>query len=280
MPSTDFGDVAARIATGVSGIRACLIVDRDGLSLGAHPADGEARAREVWDLLERAGDLKRGFVEVGMELWVLSRRGPYGAVAVATPDVKPGLVLDVMDANLLAAEQARVRQASEEPAPPPRSEPVQRPRSPLHPEPRLESTEAPPVAEPVSAEADPAPAEATPVVDLSRVPEPEPAPPEPDPDPEPVREHAEKKLSEEPPPPTEQVPTFQPATTAAPVEDVFVAGVSPAPGPSAEDAPAEPPAPAKKKKPAKRGFRRKSGEVDRVSLAREFGRLMQDEFGV
>jgi hypothetical protein len=59
-----------------------------------------------------------------------------------------------------------------------------------------------------------------------------------------------------------------------------VAGVAPeaAPPPVPQPAPEPPPPPAKK--PARRRFRKKSGEVDRVALAREFGQLMKDEFGV
>jgi hypothetical protein len=76
------------------------------------------------------------------------------------------------------------------------------------------------------------------------------------------------------------VPAFRPAATAAPEGgDVYVAGVAPATGPPPEPEPEEP-APAAAKKPARRRFRRKSGEVDRVALAREFGQLMKDEFGV
>ena len=355
MPSIDFGDVAARIAAGLSGIRACLVVSRDGLTLGAYPADAEERGREVWDLLEQVGDVTRGFVEMGMEMWVLARRGPYGAIVVASPDVRPGLVLDRIEANLVVAEQARAKQAVEEPAPVPRPEPVRRPRSPLHPEPRLDAPEPVPKEEVPESEEPPKEDQAAPVVDLSRVPDHEPAAieavsqpeadpapepmqanmqpqpdpvpepiqantqPEPDPVPQPVQAHVQSnpepaaepahvsfepvhevmKPREEPvrltsapaaagEPAHENVPTFQPASTPEPqVGEVFVAGVSttqpPIPQPQPPSVPAaeaEPSEETSAKKPARRRFRRKSGEVDRVALAREFGDLMKDEFGV
>ena len=107
MAAMDFNDLAARMSAGVAGVRACLILSKDGLSLGAHPADGEARAREAWDALQRIGDPQRGFVDMGTEIWVVATGGAYGAAMVATPEAKPGLLLDRMEAQLLAAEESR-----------------------------------------------------------------------------------------------------------------------------------------------------------------------------
>ena len=134
MSPTEFGDLAARMSAGVAGVRACLILSRDGLSLGAHPADGEAGARKAWDALQRIGDPQRGFVDMGEEIWVVSARGAYAAVILGSPEAKPGVLLDRMEAELAAADVARVSEDSQEG----RSEPKKRPRSPLHPEPRLE----------------------------------------------------------------------------------------------------------------------------------------------
>lgn len=107
MAAMDFNDLAARMSAGVAGVRACLILSRDGLSLGAHPADGEARARQAWDALQRIGDPQRGFVDMGTEIWVVATGGAYGAAMVATPEAKPGLLLDRMEAQLLSAEESR-----------------------------------------------------------------------------------------------------------------------------------------------------------------------------
>lgn len=191
MSATDFGDLAARMSAGVAGVRACLILSEDGLSLAAHPADGEASAREAWDALQQIGDPQRGFVDMGEEIWVVSTRGAYAAIIVASPDAKPGVLLDRMEAQLLAAEQSR---AVDAPAPPSPPEPNGRPRSPLHPEPRQEAQ------------------------------------------PEPVRTGAKGSGAV-----------------------VDLSGTDPA------AAPAAPPS------------RAKSGTVDRVALAREFGRLTDDE---
>ena len=200
MSATEFGDLAARMSAGVAGVRACLILNRDGLSLGAHPADGEARARKAWDMLQRLGDPKRGFVDMGEEIWVVSARGAYAAIVVGSPEAKPGVLLDRMEAELAAADVARAADGDSSGR---RPQPKSRPRSPLHPEPRLEAK-----PEPVKAHAAAGPGK---IVDLSA---------------------------------TETQP---PAGEAPP-----------------------PPAP----KPRRRG---KAGGVDRVALAREFGRLMDDQ---
>ena len=191
------------MSASVAGVRACLILSRDGLSLGAHPADGEARARKAWDALQQIGDPQRGFVDMGEEIWVVSARGAYAAIVVGSPEAKPGVLLDRMEAELAAADEAR----ASEPPPPGPAEPRTRPRSPLHPEPRLEVKPEP--AEPVKARAGGSPAA---VVDLSG---------------------AEPNGS---------------APTPKPVEKP-------------------------KRRPAM------PGDVDRVALAREFGRLMDDEAG-
>ncbi len=107
MFATDFNDLAARMTAGVAGVRACVIVSRDGLSLGASPSDQEARGRQAWDVLQRIGDPQRGFIDMGTEIWVVASGAAYAAVMVATPEAKPGLLLDRMEAELLAAEETR-----------------------------------------------------------------------------------------------------------------------------------------------------------------------------
>jgi hypothetical protein len=118
MAAMDFNDLAARMSGGVAGVRACLILSKDGLSLGVHPADAEPRARHAWDALQRIGDPQRGFVDMGTEIWVVATGGAYGAAMVATPEAKPGLLLDRMEAQLLAAEESRNLEA-QDPAPAP-----------------------------------------------------------------------------------------------------------------------------------------------------------------
>jgi hypothetical protein len=113
MAAMDFNELAARMSGGVAGVRACLILSRDGLSLGVHPADGEPRARHAWDALQRIGDPQRGFVDMGTEIWVVATGGAYGAAMVATPEAKPGLLLDRMEGQLLAAEESRSNESHE-----------------------------------------------------------------------------------------------------------------------------------------------------------------------
>ena len=133
MPPMDFEELAASMTAGLDGVRACLIVSRDGLSLGASPAGAEATARRVWDKLQEIGDPQRGFVDVGTEIWVMARRGKYAAVAVAGPEAKPGRVLDRIETQLAVAEKVIGSLDADEP----RDERAQPPRSPMHPEPRL-----------------------------------------------------------------------------------------------------------------------------------------------
>jgi hypothetical protein len=46
-------------------------------------------------------------MDMSTEIWVVASGAAYAAVMVATPEVKPGLLLDRMEAQLLAAEESR-----------------------------------------------------------------------------------------------------------------------------------------------------------------------------
>lgn len=132
----ELGGLASSLAAGVSDVRGCLILSRDGLVLDSHPESGEVEARHAWMRLGAIGDPERGFAQFGAETWCFVRRGPYAAFAIVGPGARPGLVIDHMEQILLAAEQARGKhQGVREPAPagPP---PTTKPRTPLHPESR------------------------------------------------------------------------------------------------------------------------------------------------
>ncbi|MGH2676149.1 MAG: hypothetical protein ACRDH1_12150, partial [Actinomycetota bacterium] len=145
------------MAAGLDGVRACLIVSGDGLSLGAYPENAEAKAKGVWDRLSAVGDPQRGFFNVGDELWVVARRGWYAALLIASPSVRPGIALDRLESYLKIAEESRVREASEF-GPPAAPEPARRLRTPLHREPKAEPRPQPqPAPEPAPAQ-EPAPA--------------------------------------------------------------------------------------------------------------------------
>jgi len=127
--STDFAALTSAFAAGLPDVRACLIVSRDGLSLGSHPAGEEPRALSVWGRVQELGDVERGFAVVGDELWVFCRRGPYAALAIAGASSRAGVVLDRLEQMALVAEEDRLRKEGLRPAAP---EPPRRGRLSLH----------------------------------------------------------------------------------------------------------------------------------------------------
>lgn len=127
--STDFAALTSAFASGLPDVRACLIVSRDGLSLGSHPAGEESRALSVWGRVQELGDVERGFAVVGEELWVFCRRGPYAALAIAGASARAGVVLDRLEQMALVAEEDRLRKEGLRAAPP---EPPRRGRVSLH----------------------------------------------------------------------------------------------------------------------------------------------------
>jgi hypothetical protein len=140
----DFNALASALGTGLSDIRGCLILSRDGLVLGADPAEGEPAAKAAWLRLAALGEPERGFVQFGTEVWCYVRRGPYAAFALTGVGVRPGLVIDHMEQVLLAAEEARGKglkvdlPAAAQPAAP---APASKPRTTLHPEPKPQTDE-------------------------------------------------------------------------------------------------------------------------------------------
>ena len=129
MESIDFTGLAARAVAGLHEVRACLLASRDGLTLAALPEGGEDLARRALDRLETVGRPERGFLVIGDEVWVVSRRGPYLGIVVAAATAKAGLLLDRLESTLRAAEEARLHAGS---AGPGRPEIPRRPRTPLH----------------------------------------------------------------------------------------------------------------------------------------------------
>jgi hypothetical protein len=129
MESIDFTGLAARAVAGLHEVRACLLVSRDGLTLAAVPEGGEDLARRALDRLDTVGRPERGFLVIGDEVWVVSRRGPYLGIIVAAASARAGLLLDRLESTLRAAEEARLHAGS---AGPGRPEIPRRPRTPLH----------------------------------------------------------------------------------------------------------------------------------------------------
>ena len=131
----DFDALASSLAAGLGDVRGCLVLSRDGLVLGSSPAGAEANATPAWVRFAALGDTERGFAQFGAESWCYVRRGPYAAFAVVGPGARPGLVLDQMDQALLAAEQARAQHEVFGPRAVESTPPTTRPRTLLHPEP-------------------------------------------------------------------------------------------------------------------------------------------------
>lgn len=238
----DFNALAAALWAGIRDARGCLILSRDGLVLGSHPDGAETTAKPAWLKLAGLGDPERGFLQFGTEVWCFVRRGPYAALAVTGPAVRPGPVIDQMEQVLLAAEEARSRREGLK-FPPlivPQA-PTARPRTSLHPEPNPED-------EPLVIHTDPSPTRSTPIPAIQDSPSRAASPP--------VSAPAERPL---------------PAPDRAPM---------PSPQPRSSPPPEEPKDPADEGSPESPagtpGEAEEAGEVDRFSLAREFSRLLQD----
>jgi hypothetical protein len=138
----ELSGLASTLAAGVGDVRGCLILSRDGLVVGSHLPEGERTVRPAWIRFAAVGEPERGFVQFGTETWCYVRRGPYAAFVVVGPGARPGLVIDHMDQLLVSAEEARMNRTGprEDPAVPPA--PSSKPRTQLHPDPR-------PAADPV-----------------------------------------------------------------------------------------------------------------------------------
>jgi hypothetical protein len=107
--SADFTGLTAAVVAGLPEVTACRMVSRDGLPLACQPTAEEDRALERWTRLAAVGDMHRGFVEVGAEMWVFARKGPFGALAIAGAGARAGAILVELEDALTQAESARVR---------------------------------------------------------------------------------------------------------------------------------------------------------------------------
>jgi len=281
----DFNALALLLAQGMADVRGCLILSRDGLVLGAYPAESERTTTRAWIRFATVGDPESGFVQFGTETWCYVRRAPYAGFAVAGAEERAGLVIDHMEQVLLAAEESRSRQeglrATEAATMAPRSEPTSYldlahpPPDPLvidasapvversstgdspDPPPTLSSTEPETIDEPVRDDAETDKRPADPFAELeggANEPEAdspwEPTPPVPLP---------ERERWPRPDPPPDAEPELEPIDEADEGP-----GAGPEPGPGAGFEP-------------KDHAEEKDDDVDRFSLAREFGRLLQGD---
>ena len=104
---SDYSALARRVSSGISGVRGCLMLSRDGMVLGAEPEDVESNLRSDWVRFAALGDPERSYVEFPDRIWAFVRRGGYAAFAVADAEVRPGVLVDLLDQALMAGEQDR-----------------------------------------------------------------------------------------------------------------------------------------------------------------------------
>jgi hypothetical protein len=131
--SIDYAALTQAAVAGFPEVRCCAMVSRDGLLLGCSPSAEEERAMVAWRRLAHLGEIDRGFLALRDELWVICRRGPYAALAVADPSARPGPLLDQLEQALLSAEDSRARREGVRTSPEREAPDVPRgPRSSLH----------------------------------------------------------------------------------------------------------------------------------------------------
>jgi hypothetical protein len=130
---SDYAALAQRVAAGVSGIRGCLLLSRDGMVLGAHPeGEIEGHLKSAWLRVAVLGEPDRASVEFPDQTWAFVRRGGYAAFVLADVGVRPGVLLDLLEQVLMAGEVERVqgREAMRLPEAP--VAPSGKPRTSLH----------------------------------------------------------------------------------------------------------------------------------------------------
>ncbi len=175
----DYSALAQRVSMSIGGVRGCLMLSRDGMILGAHPeGEAETHIRASWMRFAAVGDPERSYVEYPDQVWAFVRRGSYAAFAVADAGVRPGVLVDLLDQALMVGEQDRARDRETLRVPEAPAAPSGKPRISMHkqersvapapaPVPSELSSQATgsvdredtPAEAPVSAEAEPAPAD-------------------------------------------------------------------------------------------------------------------------
>jgi hypothetical protein len=235
----EFSALAARVAASVVELRGCLILSRDGLVLGAFPAGEEGLVKSAWLRFAVVGEPEKGFIEFGDEIWTYVRRGQYAAFAVSGLGVRPGLLIDQMDQMLYTAEEVRARREA-------LRIPEASPASSDQPRGYLDRETRPSVPTPTLSP--------TPTRGIAPGPA---GPPSAPTEPPPLRQMApEPALTPEPPQPE---PTPEPSAEGPSAEPPSTAEPAPAEGPSSEPAEED-----------------KKTEVDRVALAQELSKLLQE----
>jgi hypothetical protein len=130
---SDYAALAQRVAAGVSGIRGCLLLSRDGMVLGAHPeGEIEGQLKSAWLRVAVLGEPDRASVEFPDQTWAFVRRGGYAAFVLADVGVRPGVLLDLLEQVLMAGEVERVHDRDAMRLPEAPVAPSGKPRTSLH----------------------------------------------------------------------------------------------------------------------------------------------------
>ena len=138
----DYSALAQRIAVSIREVRGCLILSRDGLVLGAFPAEEETAAKSAWLRFCVLGEPERSFVEFPDQTWAFVKRGPYAAFAIAEAGVRPGVMVDQLEQILLTAEDGRAKRDTLH-LPDASVAPSGKPRTSLHPSSGKEPVDSP-----------------------------------------------------------------------------------------------------------------------------------------
>jgi hypothetical protein len=263
----DYTALAQRISVNVREVRGCLLLSRDGMTLGAYPDEEEGLAHSAWLRFCGLGEPERSFVEFPDQVWAFVKRSAYAAFAVADVGVRPGILVDQLEQMLLSAEEGRARRDTLR-LPDASAAPSGKPRTSLHPS--AERVDA--AHEPDEVPADIVAAQiVAPPPDEAELPMPSAAAAEP-----PSHwKRADPAAEGESAPPMTAAELGAAAKAADPVP--------PMPPPAAQAAsadPASPPGSALGKEPKRLaggagGPAQEDGEVDRVLLAKEFSGLLQ-----
>jgi hypothetical protein len=102
---TEFTALASRVAARAE-MLGCLILSRDGLVLGSFPPGGERDVNQAWLKFSALGHPARGFLTFRDELWAYATHGEFGAFAIADPQARAGIVLDVLEQALMEVYEA------------------------------------------------------------------------------------------------------------------------------------------------------------------------------
>jgi hypothetical protein len=264
----DYTALAQRISVNVREVRGCLLLSRDGMTLGAYPDEEEGLAHSAWLRFCGLGEPERSFVEFPDQVWAFVKRSAYAAFAVADVGVRPGILVDQLEQMLLTAEEGRARRDTLR-LPDASAAPSGKPRTSLHP-----AAERPePSTEPVEVHVEVAAAQVSETAPVPVEPTP-PAPAE-------VVEPASHWKRADPAADGEGTPPITAAELGSATK-----GVDPTPPevttavPEAPTDPATPAGSALGKEPKRLaggagGPAQEEGEVDRVLLAKEFSGLLQ-----